>query len=271
MTPYPRLSPRAAREEEPLTEGPEPKAERGQVWQLGRHRLMCGDSTSAEDVARLLDGAKPECILTDPPYSSGGWQDAMRPTSKGTKSKTNNQITNDKLSTRGYMALLRQVLHGVSGAVIAYIFTDWRMWVNTYDVAESSGYGVRSMIVWDKQTMGMGLGWRAQHELILCVARANGLWKDHMRTMGGNVISMQRVKNEHHATEKPVDLIDRLLLGTPFADLIYDPFVGSGTTLIAAERQGRTCYAMEIEPRFIDTCIARWEQYTGGVAEQVGQ
>ncbi len=256
-------------DEEPLTEEPEPKAQRGQVWELGRHRLMCGDSTSAEDVALLLDGAKPDCILTDPPYSSGGFQEQGRGAgSKGTTDKAYAQITNDRRSTRGYLRLISNALSEVSSPAILYLFTDWRMWVNAFDVAEDAGYGIRSMIVWDKQAPLMGLGWRNQHELILCGTKASGLWQDRHMAAQGNVLSLKNTRNEHHETEKPVELIDVILRTTPFVEAIYDPFVGSGTTIIAAERQDRTCYAMEIEPRYVDMAIARWEQYTGGKTQQ---
>ncbi len=255
-------------DEQPLTEEPEARAQRGQVWQLGRHRLMCGDSTSPDDVAGLLNGAKPDCILTDPPYSSGGFQEAGRSAGSKGSDAVYKPIENDRRSTRGYMALMKQILSAVTPVDVIYVFTDWRMWVNLFDVVEGSGQGVRSMIVWDKGTPGMGMGWRAQHELILCATRQNGLWKRHMGAQG-NVITLPRQANELHATQKPVALLETILATTPFAEMVYDPFVGSGTTIIAAERQGRICYAMEIDPRYVDAAVKRWETYTGGKAELI--
>ncbi|WP_425155028.1 hypothetical protein [Candidatus Palauibacter sp.] len=99
--------------EEPLGSPPEPRSERGQVWQLGPHRVMCGDSTVPEHVAGLLDGAEPECILTDPPYNSGADRLAG---SKGTTATTNRRVANDELSSRGYVALLKQALAGCPAA-----------------------------------------------------------------------------------------------------------------------------------------------------------
>ena len=240
----------------------DPVTKRGDIWQLGRHRLMCGDATNAEDVARLLDGAKPDCILTDPPYSSGGFQEAGRSAGSKGSDAVYKPIENDRRSTRGYMALMKQILSAVTPVDVIYVFTDWRMWVNLFDVVEGSGQGVRSMIVWDKGTPGMGMGWRAQHELILCATRQNGLWKRHMGAQG-NVITLPRQANELHATQKPVALLETILATTPFAEMVYDPFVGSGTTIIAAERQGRICYAMEIDPGYVDAAVKRWEAYTG--------
>ncbi|WP_425154863.1 DNA methyltransferase [Candidatus Palauibacter sp.] len=252
--------------EEPLGSPPEPRSERGQVWQLGPHRVMCGDSTLPEHVARLMDGAEPECILTDPPYNSGADRQAG---SKGTTVTTNRRVANDELSSRGYVALLKQAFGACPSPVVVYAFTDWRMWVWTYDVAESSGYGVRAMIVWDKCAPGVGMGWRMQHELILCGTRGRGLWSRHQGAQG-NVISLPRQPNELHATQKPVELLAVILRTTPFAETVYDPFLGSGSTLIAAEQTGRACFGMELEPRYVDTTIARWEQYTGERAELAG-
>ena len=151
---------------------------------------------------------------------------------------------------------------------VVYVFTDWRMWVNLFDVVESCGYGIRSMIVWNKEVPGMGMGWRAQHELILCGTRENGLWNKHMRAQG-NVITLKREPNLEHPTMKPVSLIDTILETTPFAKTVYDPFAGSGTTIIAAERQGRDCYAMEIDPGYVDASVKRWEDYTGEKATRL--
>ena len=182
----------------------EPVTQRGDVWTLGRHRLMCGDSTVVADVERLLDGAKVDSILTDPPYSSGGFQESGRSAgSKGTEAAYT-PIQNDRLSTRGYQALIKGVLTLVPVSVV-YVFTDWRMWVNLFDVVESSGYGVRNMIVWNKEFPGMGMGWRAQHELILCGTRKNGMWIKHMGAQG-NVITLRREPNLEHPTLKPVAL-----------------------------------------------------------------
>ena len=152
---------------------------------------MCGDSTVAADVERLLGGANVDSIVTDPPYSSGGFQESDRSAgSKGTRA-VYKPIRNDRLSTRGYQALIKGTLALVPVSVsVVYVFTDWRMWVNLFDVVESSGYGVRSMIVWNKEFPGMGMGWRSQHELIMCGTRENAMWSKHMDAQG-NVITAE--------------------------------------------------------------------------------
>lgn len=246
----------------------EPKAKRGQIWQLGAHRLMCGSSTDEADVRKLMDGVTVEMILTDPPYCSGGFQESGRSAgSIGTDAKNKRTIANDTLSTRGYVSLIRSVLGLVPEALAAYVFTDWRMWVNLFDVVESSGFGVRNMIVWDKGTPGMGVGWRCQHELCMFALRTKAKFDNHKAV--GNVIQCKRTGNELHPTQKPVELIESILGVTDWLHTVYDPFGGSGTTLIACQRLGRTCYTMELEPAFCDTIIARWEQLTGQKAELI--
>ena len=184
----------------------EPVSQRGDVWTLGRHRLMCGDSTVAVDVERLLGGAKVDSIVTDPSYSSGGFQESGRSAgSKGTDA-VYKPISNDRLSTRGYQTLIKGTLALVPVSVV-YVFTDWRMWVNLFDVVESSGYGVRSMIVWNKEFPGMGVGWRSQHELIMCGTRENAMWSKYMGAQG-NVITLRREPNLEHPTMKPVVLLE---------------------------------------------------------------
>lgn len=235
------------------------RVKRGQVWGCGQHRVMCGDATSAEDVAKLICSEGVDAILTDPPYCSGGFQEAGRASgSVGTRG--NEMVANDTLSTRGYMALMKSAI-GLVAAGILYVFTDWRMWVNLFDVVESSGYGVRNMIVWDKGTPGMGVGWRMQHELIMCGVRVKNPF-DPQKAQG-NVIQCQRTGNKLHAVEKPVELLKTILEVTDGARSIYDPFLGSGPSLIAAEKTGRVCYGMEICERYCVVSLARWESYSG--------
>ena len=244
----------------------EPTAKVGDVWRLGNHRLICGDSTDAETVARLFDGEQPFCIVTDPPYCSGGFQEAgKRSGSIGTRS--NIMIANDTLSTRGYQSLIKSVLKAAGDVGIIYIFTDWRMFINLFDVAESSGFGVRNMIVWNKETAGMGVGWRAQHEIILLGSRSAQKFNPHKAQ--GNVISCKRTGNINHPTEKPVELLAKIIDVTDFANAIYDPFGGSGTTLIACEELNRRCYIAELDPKYCDVIIKRWETLTGKKAEIV--
>lgn len=241
----------------------DPVSKRGDIWILGgRHRVMCGDSTSEKDKAALLDGDMPQILLTDPPYCSGGYQEAGKSVgSIGTDRKGGNPtIANDTLSTRGYQSLMRNVLDNIT-PLVAYIFTDWRMWINLFDVTEAAGFGIRNMIVWNKKTPGMGQGWRTQHELIMYGQRCKAKWDNHKGY--GNVLEISRSGNELHPTQKPVELIEMLLDNTAWLEGVYDPFAGSGTTLIAAEAKGQKAYCMELTPAYTDTIVKRWIKATG--------
>lgn len=233
----------------------------GDIWILGRHRVMCGDCTNKGHREKLLDGATPQILLTDPPYCSGGFQESSRGSgSIGTKTKYKYEdgtpkIANDTLSTRGYQALIKQAIIGIP-CVVSYIFTDWRMWLYLFDLVEGSGFGVRSMIVWNKKAVGMGSGWRSQHELIMFAHRTKTKFDN---TKGyGNVLECSRSGNDLHPTQKPVELIERLLDNTDWCSGVYDPFGGSGTTLIACEKMGQTAYVMELEPKYVDTIVRRF-------------
>lgn len=248
----------------------EPVTQPGDIYILGRHRVLCGDCTSEQNLKRLFDGATPEILLTDPPYCSGGFQESSRGSgSIGTKQvnpKTGKanitpKIANDTLSTRGYQALLKSAITGLP-CNITYIFTDWRMWIYLFDIVESSGYGVKNMLVWNKKTLGMGMGWRTQHELICFGSKVSAANFD-MSKGYGNVLECSRSGNDLHPTQKPVELLEMLLDNTSWATGVFDPFGGSGSTLIAAEKQKQTAYIMELEPRFVDVIVQRYIVTTG--------
>lgn len=257
-------------EPDEIPDTPEPDqiiTQKGDLWILGRHRVVCGSSTNAADMALLLDGAHPEILLTDPPYCSGGFQESGRSTgSIGTKRHDKNgkeiavTIANDTLSTRGYQSLMREVLQNFDG-LVAYIFTDWRMWVYLFDIVESAGLGVKNMIVWNKKSPGMGMGWRAQHELVMFAHRTKPKWDNHKGY--GNVLEATRSGNELHPTQKPVEILEKLLDNTQWAEGVLDTFGGSGTTLIAAESAGVPSYVMEMEPGFVDVIVRRYIKTTG--------
>lgn len=246
---------------------------KGDLWILGRHRVVCGDSTDERARELLLDGATPEILLTDPPYCSGGFQESGRVSgSIGTKrygadgKEIQVTIANDTLSTRGYQQLMRSVLKSFEGTIV-YAFTDWRMWLYLYDVMEESGFGVKNMIVWNKKTPGMGMGWRTQHELVMFAHRTKPQWDNHKGY--GNVIEATRSGNELHPTQKPVEILEKLLDNTGWAEGVLDTFGGSGTTLIAAESIGQPAYLMEMEPAFVDVIVKRYIRTTGNKAIQL--
>ena len=237
----------------------------GDLWRLGQHRVICGDATDPDTIKRLYDGGQPTLMLTDPPYCSGGWQEAGKARgSVGTDSE-HKKVHNDTLSTRGYTALMERAIRR-AGVLYAYMFTDWRMWVTLFDIAESCGLGVRQMIVWDKGSPGMGIGWRAQHELIMFASSSDHHFDRHRGY--GNVVASARTGNKHHTTEKPVDLLEKIIENMGWCPEVVDPFLGSGSTLIAAERQERTCFGVELDAAYVDVVVERWQDYTGGKAER---
>ena len=256
---YDELEPAPVRKttkEVPIPE--HPVSELGIIYELGPHRLLCGDAGNPELSKLLVGGREVGMIVTDPPYCSGGFQEASRRRgSVGTDAK-HRKVANDTLSTRGYMALIRRVLGNVD-AQVAYVFTDWRMWVNLFDVMESLGYGVRAQIVWDKMNPGMGRGWRSQHELVMCSCTDTDVFSDLTRAVG-NVIQCKRPGNELHTTQKPIELLEKLIaVARPGTVPIYDPFAGSGSTCLAAGK--RPTIMAELEPGYCDIIRWRWGQF----------
>ena len=252
------------------------KVKRGDLWRIGEHRLLCGDSTKAEDVALVMGGENADLILTDPPYSSGGFQEAGRVSgSIGTKRKKADgkeytpKLCNDNLSSRGYCALIKSVL-GMWSPLWCYVFTDWRMWVYLFDVMESSGFGVRSMIVWDKGTPGMGRGWRSQHELVMFGIHVKAEFDNKMAS--GNVLHSSRTVNPNHPTEKPVDILETILTVSDFCQMIADPFLGSGTTMVACQNLNRKCLGIEISPEYCAVILQRMKDAFPGIEiERIGK
>jgi DNA modification methylase len=196
-----------------------------------------------------------DCVVTDPPYSSGGFQESGKSAgSIGTRA--GDTIALDNLSTRGYERLMREVLRYCNQADEIYLFTDWRMWINTFDALEAGGWRVRNMLVWDKMQMGMGLPWRNQHELIAYGKRIPAQMIDGKR---GNVLQARRSGNANHPTEKPLGLLSQIISNTRAA-LICDPFAGSGTTLVAAKALGRHALGVEVDEKYCEVIANRLAQ-----------
>ena len=232
----------------------------GDLWLMGEHRVLCGDATKKEDVDRLMDGQKADMIFTDPPYSSGGFQEAGKASgSIGTRSQK--RIANDNLSTRGYKKLINSVL-SINRVDTLFMFCDWRMWIENFDLCENNSFRVRNMIVWNKNRMGMGRPFRSQHELIIFGSSEN---VKYIKSAEANVLTIERCRNELHETQKPIDLFIKILdnMETDISKIVYDPFLGSGSTLIACKKTNRKCYGLEIDEHYVDVIVKRWEDYTG--------
>jgi len=231
--------------------------QRGQVWQLGEHRLMCGDSTDEEDVGALLGGVTPNLMVTDPPY--GVSYDAIWRADAGLTARTGPRVgtvTNDDRADWSEAWAL------FPGAV-AYVWHD----ATAQEVQESlkaKGFETRSQIVWAKTRFAIGRGhYHWQHESCWYAVRKGktAAWAGDRSQTTLWAIPLDANVEGGHSTQKPLECMERPIRN--HEGDVYEPFVGSGTTIIAAERLGRRCYALDIEPRYCDVTIRRWEDYTG--------
>jgi len=233
-------------DEDEIPEPPvEPKTKLGDIYQLGRHRLMCGDSSDESTRAQLLDGATLDAVITDPPYGM-----SFVSNHRNTKHQA---IANDTTADSLVSTCNLEANHS------KYIFCRWD---NLVDVPKPT-----SLITWVKNNWSMGdleHSHARQTEVILFYPGKNHAWVDKRPT---DVVEHARTNNELHPTQKPISLMVEILNWTK--GNIYDPFCGSGATLIAAEQTGRTCYGMELDPKYCDVIVTRWENLTGQKAELV--
>lgn len=227
----------------------------GDLFEIGPHRLLCGDSTDRDSVAKLMNGEKADMVLTDPPYSSGGSQESGK-TSGSIGARGEKKIKNDNLSTRGYRLLMLDVLALCGECHSIFIFCDWKMWIETFDISERCGFRVRNMVVWDKMQMGMGMPFRNQHELCLFASKIAGKIGNGSTP---NVLQHSRDRDAEHKTPKPIGLLVDLLKQIESVN-VYDPFIGGGSTMVAAHQLNRKCYGMEIDPKYCQVIVDRMKK-----------
>lgn len=224
----------------------EPVTKLGDIYQLGNHRLMCGDSTSIDAVERLMDGERPDMVFTDPPYNIDY---------QGVKDKRD-KIKNDKMSDEAFKDFLMQSLYSCE---TMYVCCSWQYAHIFKDAMESIGRKPKAMIVWDKVNPAQHLDkYFKQHELIFYYGDFGG-----HKTVRGDVWTMKRQRNTVHPTMKPVELIELALNDQLDKKIVLDVFGGSGSTLIACEKIGRQARLMELDPKYCDVIIKRWEDFTG--------
>lgn len=232
----------------------------GDLFEIGVHRLLCGDSTDSEQVARLMNGENADMVFTDPPYSSGGYQESGK-TNGSIGARGSKKIATDNLSTRGYISLMDKVLANLHTAHSLFVFCDWKMWVYNQDISEAKGYRVRNMLVWDKMQMGMGMPFRNQHELCLFGSKIAGKIGDGNTP---NVLSFKRDREAVHFTPKPIPLIFEIVKQIESENII-DPFLGGGSTMVAAHQLNRKCYGMELEPKYCQVIVDRMRKLDPGL------
>jgi len=224
----------------------EPKTKLGDIYILGNHRLMCGDSTSIDAVDKLLDGQRPDMVFTDPPYNIDY---------QGVKDKRE-KIKNDKMDDSAFKDFLTQSLYSCE---TMYVCCSWQYSHLFKEAMETIGRKPKAMIVWDKVNPAQNLDkYYKQHELIYYYGDFGG-----HKTLRGDVWTLKRQKNTVHPTMKPVELIQLALEDQVGKHIVLDIFGGSGSTLIACEKLGRKARLMELDPKYCDVIVKRWENFTG--------
>ncbi|MEY2760094.1 MAG: hypothetical protein RIR33_3872 [Pseudomonadota bacterium] len=256
-----------------------PVSATGDVWQLGRHRLLCGDSTVATDVDKVLMGVRPLLMVTDPPYGveyDAGWRNEAMPQKNdptrwkdGAGRATGAVRNDDKADWSEAWALFP--------GEVAYI---WHAGNMAHVVAESllkSGLEIRAQIIWAKSQFVIGRGhYHPHHEPCWYAVRKGGKghWAGDRKQSTLWQIDKPRKSETGHSTQKPVECMKRPIENnsTP-GQAVYEPFSGSGTTIIAAEMTGRQCFAIELAPEYVDVAVKRWQAFTGKEAtlEATGQ
>jgi transferase len=284
-------------EEADIDSEEKPKVEYGDIFQLGRHRLMCGDSTSAEDMARLIDGAVIDLYVTDPPYNvayQGGTDEAMT-------------IMNDSMDDVSFRQFLRDAFavannHLKPGGAF-YIWHADSEGLNFRAAVKETGWLLKQSIIWVKNAIVLGrqdyqwkhepclYGWKdgASHYFVDNRSLATVIEEDeenlkemtkselisYIKTMQDTSPTTvfyedKPVRNDIHPTMKPLKLIARCVLNSSKkGEKILDSFNGGGSTLMVCERSERVCYAMELDPVYVERTIKRWEEETGLTAEKV--
>jgi DNA modification methylase len=247
--------------EDEIPNAPEdPVSRPGDLWVLGNHRLLCGDSTVASDVERALDGVKPLLMVTDPPYGVE-YDPAWRNQAGTAKTRRTGKVLNDdRADWREAWALFP--------GDVAYV---WHGALHAATVAESleaAGFAIRSQIVWAKDRLVLSRGdYHWQHEPCWYAVKKTGKghWAgDRKQTTLWQISGRDQDADTVHGTQKPVECMRRPILNNSSpGQAIYEPFMGSGTTLIAAETTGRVCLGIELNPAYVDVAIERWQRFTG--------
>lgn len=286
-------------------EAPEPEEDEetlcqpGDVWKLGRHRLICGDSTDQRTIWKLMQGETADLYLTDPPYNVdyvGKTKDALK-------------IQNDAMSAEMFRSFLEQAFAAADGVLkpggAFYIWHADSEGLNFRQAAENTGWRIRQCLIWNKNVFVMGrqdyqwkhepclYGWKegAAHYFIddrtLCTVipdaqelQPRKMKKEELVAVLENILAQQTPtsvidenrpsRSEEHPTMKPVKLMARLIRNSNRPDeIVLDSFAGSGSTMIAAEQLSRSAYMVELDPHYCDVIIKRWERFSGEPAERI--
>lgn len=236
----------------------------GDVWVMGRHRIICGSSTEADTVAKLLLDVKPHLMVTDPPYGveyDASWRDDRLGKTGVTGTAKGKVLNDDKADWRDAWALFP--------GDVAYV---WHAGLRAREVVESlevCGFKMRAQIIWAKSSLAMSRGhYHFQHEPCWYAVRersgATAHWSGDRKQSTLWQIDKPRKSETGHSTQKPIECMKRPIENNSNpGQAIYEPFSGSGTTIIAGEMTGRHIYAVELNPSYVDVAVKRWQEFTG--------
>jgi DNA modification methylase len=252
----------------------------GDLWQLGKHRVLCGNSLSTASYERLMEGAKADLVITDPPYNVAIDGHA---TGNGSVHHREFAMASGEMSSAEFTEFLRKAMlaardQSIAGS-LAYYFMDWRHMTEILSAGRQVYTELLNLCVWAKNKGGMGSFYRSAHELIFLFKNGTGSHRNNIQLgkfgryrtnvwnyPGANTFSRSDSEGDLlalHPTPKPVaSIVDAIKDCTSRGDLVLDLFLGSGTAVIAAERSGRRCYGLELDPLYVDTIIRRWQRQT---------
>lgn len=267
-----------------------PKSKEGDLYEIGNHKVLCGDSTREADVVRLMAGAKADMVFTDPPYNVDY---------HGSGENTSTGIMNDKMESAKFRQFLIDAFRHIRASVKAggglYVFHSSTTQAIFEEALNANDLEIRSQLIWNKPSAGLGMNeYRSKHEPFFYAGvkgTAPNFYGDRTHT---TVVDFQQseeqlakwakkvkiaetegrltmwtmkrtpTKEYVHPTQKPVELVMYALANSSkVEDIVLDPFLGSGSTLIACEKTNRSCYGLELDPRFVDVIVQRWVDFTG--------
>ena len=268
-------------------------AKEGDLWELGEHRIYCGDSLEKESYDTLFSGSrkKASIVFTDPPYNLPA-RDIGQTCAE---QHGNFSMGSGEMSSQEFSSFLRQVFEHLrartSSGSIHYICMDWRHATELLEAGSQVYEELKNTCIWVKNTGGMGTFYRSQHELIFVYKNGKGKHQNHFklgqhgryRSNVWNYPSVMHLKDKDgdksgkdalklHPTIKPVAMIEDVLKDcSRRKEIVLDAFLGSGSTLIAAEKTKRICYGIELAPRYVDVAIHRWQEWTGKTAIKLNE
>lgn len=258
----------------------EPRAKPGDVWELGQHTITCGDSTDLDIVRGIVKlSGRFDCVITDPPYAI-----------YGSSTGVGSDVADDRMVRPFFKTVLKVAERALNWFGHAYVFCDWRSWPSWWDTNRGvPNLSVKNLLVWDKKSSGLGCNYANSYELAGFFHRIPP--KDHVFAKRGeqagirvvhcpNVLRFGRTgqgpgfeaeseeRERFHNAQKPVELLRTLVRNsaTDECGRVFDGFLGSGSTLLACELEGRECHGIEAEPKWVDVAIGRWEKLTGKTA-----